>query len=43
MLLARRSIFRNFVAADACVTSHVQSNDFVGDFQETLSIIQNQG
>ena len=42
ILLARRSIFRNFVAADACVNAHIQSNDYVGNFQETLSIIQNQ-
>ena len=41
-LLARRAIFRNFVAAETCVNAHIQSNDYVGNFQETLSIIQNK-
>ena len=43
ILLARRSIFRNFVAADTCVNNYVQATDYVDGYQETLSIIQNQG
>lgn len=42
--LARRAIFRGFVAADACVRSRYQqdrsaSSPFVNGWQETLSIL----
>ena len=38
--MVRQAIFRNFVAADACVTSYVMATDYVDGFQETLSIIR---
>ncbi|KAK9809485.1 hypothetical protein WJX73_002812 [Symbiochloris irregularis] len=37
--LARQAIFRGFVAADACIRSRYQANDFVNGWQETLEIL----
>lgn len=37
--LARRAIFRGYVAADACIRSRYQANDYVDGWQETLEIL----